>query len=255
VPPVRTRITVALVSAAAIGLELALMRAFSLRFWHHFAYMVISVALLGFGASGTAISFLRRRIARAPRAWFCASAVLFSASIPASLRLCESVKVNVRFLAWAPGEMWGVAAVEAAALVPFFFAAVCIGIALSDEPSHTPGHYAANLAGSGAGAVAALALMWRISTAGLFTAFAAAALAAALISLPWRRIGSVAIAAAGAAALVAVTVLVPGEIEPSQYKMLSYLENMPGTRTLFTAEGPLGRIDAAANPASIMRRA
>ena len=40
-----------LVSAAAIGYELLLMRVLSIIQWHHFAYMIISLALLGYGAS------------------------------------------------------------------------------------------------------------------------------------------------------------------------------------------------------------
>ena len=67
-PTFRTRLSLGLVSFAAVALELALMRALSFRFWHHFAHMTISVALLGFGASGTAISLLRTRVLRNPRA-------------------------------------------------------------------------------------------------------------------------------------------------------------------------------------------
>jgi hypothetical protein len=39
--------------AAAIGYEIVLKRLFAIALWHHFAYMIISLALLGYGASGT----------------------------------------------------------------------------------------------------------------------------------------------------------------------------------------------------------
>ena len=45
-----------LVSAGAIGYQLLLMRMLSIVQWHHFAYMIISIALLGYGASGTFIA-------------------------------------------------------------------------------------------------------------------------------------------------------------------------------------------------------
>ena len=48
------------VSAAAIGYELVLMRMLSIVQWHHFAYMVISLALLGYGASGALLTLWRR---------------------------------------------------------------------------------------------------------------------------------------------------------------------------------------------------
>ena len=52
-------IAVLLVSAAALGYEILLMRMLSIVQWHHFAWMVISLALLGYGASGTAIALAR----------------------------------------------------------------------------------------------------------------------------------------------------------------------------------------------------
>ena len=44
---------VSLVSAAAIAYEILLTRLFAIALWHHFVYMIISLALLGYGASGT----------------------------------------------------------------------------------------------------------------------------------------------------------------------------------------------------------
>ena len=49
-----------LVSAAVLADEVVLVRAFSIGLWHHFAYMVISIALLGFGASGALLAVLAR---------------------------------------------------------------------------------------------------------------------------------------------------------------------------------------------------
>ena len=46
-------LSVSIIAGAAIGYELLLMRLMSIVQWHHFAYMIISLALLGFGASGS----------------------------------------------------------------------------------------------------------------------------------------------------------------------------------------------------------
>ena len=40
------------ISASAIAYEILLMRLLSIVQWHHFAHMIISLALLGYGASG-----------------------------------------------------------------------------------------------------------------------------------------------------------------------------------------------------------
>ncbi len=64
-PAPRDLAAVAVVSAAILALEVALMRALSISRWHHFAYLVISLALLGFGASGTLLS-ISPRLQRMP---------------------------------------------------------------------------------------------------------------------------------------------------------------------------------------------
>src|SRR5271167_4206701 len=45
-----------LVSAGVLVLQIALTRLFSFTIWYHFAYVTISVALLGYGASGAFLS-------------------------------------------------------------------------------------------------------------------------------------------------------------------------------------------------------
>ena len=48
--------TLFLASCALLTLEISLTRFFSFTIWYHFAYLTISVALLGFGSSGAIIS-------------------------------------------------------------------------------------------------------------------------------------------------------------------------------------------------------
>ncbi len=64
-PVFRLHLSLAMISAAVIAFQLALMQLLSLVQWHHFASMIIAVALLGFGAAGTCLSLLRSRLMRA----------------------------------------------------------------------------------------------------------------------------------------------------------------------------------------------
>src|SRR5215469_9375827 len=70
-------VAVSLLSAAAIGYEILLTRLFAIALWHHFAYMIISLALLGYGASGTFLVFVRHRALARFGASFAALAVTF----------------------------------------------------------------------------------------------------------------------------------------------------------------------------------
>ncbi|MDZ7626427.1 MAG: hypothetical protein U5J96_18525 [Ignavibacteriaceae bacterium] len=57
---VKLSFSVSLLSAAIIAFQLSLIQILSIVQWHHFAYMVISVALLGFGAAGTVLSLAKK---------------------------------------------------------------------------------------------------------------------------------------------------------------------------------------------------
>src|SRR2546428_13756998 len=68
---------IALLSAAALGYEILLMRLFSIILWHHFAYMMISVALLGYGAAGSFVAPAPRALPPRVSPVFCGGARLF----------------------------------------------------------------------------------------------------------------------------------------------------------------------------------
>ncbi|MGD8623657.1 MAG: hypothetical protein PVJ34_03900, partial [Anaerolineae bacterium] len=59
-PGLRSYLGLALLSAAALAFEVTLTRLFSVTQWYHFAFLAVSVALLGYGASGTALSLVPR---------------------------------------------------------------------------------------------------------------------------------------------------------------------------------------------------
>lgn len=63
-------VAVLLLSFGILGYEIALMRYFSIVSWHHLAYMIISLALLGFAASGTYLALLRNRSDQRLRSFF-----------------------------------------------------------------------------------------------------------------------------------------------------------------------------------------
>jgi spermidine synthase len=234
---------------SVLALELGLIRVLSLRFWYHFAYMVIGVAMLGFGASGTVLTLLRRRILARPALWIAVPASAFSLSIPLSLLASRHVPLDLEFLAWHTAQLGNLLLLEMLMFVPFFIGAVVIGVALMDRPERVTGHYVANLVGSGAGALAAVAAMCVLSTTGLLVATAAVGYLAAAVMLPWRRPAGAIAGVLVAAAVAGVSFCAPYEPVVSPYKKLSQLAVSAGTQVIHRAEGPLGRIDVVAGPA------
>src|SRR6186997_1382343 len=58
----RLLLSLGFLSAAIIVFQFALIQVLSIVQWYHFAYMVISVALLGFGAAGTVLAIFREKL-------------------------------------------------------------------------------------------------------------------------------------------------------------------------------------------------
>ena len=59
---VKVSFSIALLSIAIISFQLSLIQILSIIQWHHFAYMVISIAMLGFGAAGTFVAIFRNKL-------------------------------------------------------------------------------------------------------------------------------------------------------------------------------------------------
>jgi len=162
-----------LVSAAMLFFEITLTRLFSVTQWYHFAFISISVALLGFGASGTWLA-LRPLDSGGRHFQQCRSlqernqavlvrlagiAILFSISILIAYLAINHVPFDSYRVAWERRQLLYLALYYPALIVPFFFAGLCIGLSLAAWPKRANAVYAANLAGSAAGSLAVLVLI------------------------------------------------------------------------------------------------
>lgn len=83
-----------LLSGAALAYEVLLTRLFAIIQWHHFAYMMISVAMLGWGAAGTLVAILREPLQRRFRLAFTLAAVLFGAGTLIGFLLAQAIAFN-----------------------------------------------------------------------------------------------------------------------------------------------------------------
>lgn len=251
-----------LVSASVLADEVVLVRAFSIGLWHHFAYMVISIALLGFGASGTLLGVLVRaktplRADTRSAGWLAVSAVLFAVTLPVSFVLAQKIPFDPFLIIWDRQQLLFLGCYYLVLFVPFFTAATVIGLALTTDPEESPRLYFYNLVGSAAGAVLAVCFLEIAPVGQAVLAVAGVAQGAALFALLNVMVLPVArrhrLLAAGAvlgmAALTLYYVARPPVVRLSQYKGLSYALNLPGARLLATRSSAIGRVDVIASPA------
>lgn len=225
-----------------LAYEVALVQLFAITHWTHFAAMVISLALLGFGASGSALTIGRRWFADRERRAYGLAALLAGVAFDPAYRLAARIPFDAFELMAVPRQFLWLTLTYLILAVPFFFAGAAIGLAFLIGSESIGRMYAANLLGSGAGAVMGLALLSWLPAERLPTAIAVVGV---LAVAPLARWG----VAAAATGLVAATLLPPPEVPASQYKEGTLALRLPDARVLARDDGPLGRLEMIESPA------
>ncbi|HKJ66779.1 MAG TPA: hypothetical protein VKA68_02385, partial [bacterium] len=242
-----------LVSAAILALQVSLMRSLSITRYHHFSYLVISTALLGFGVSGTYLTFVRKKLVRHfPRISLIFFG-LFTVMIPLGYVVSQTIPLDIQYLLYSPYQILLLLLFNLCIFIPFFFGAVIIGLALAHFKGQIPAVYGANLAGSGVGGVAALLAMHVVpatSLPGMIAVLGMLALICWVVSTPAyrapiHRIYTILLCSVALLITAGAIVLNP-PVTIDQYKSLSQMQRLEGqsdAERILTRYGPRGRID------------
>ena len=239
-----------LISATAIAYEILLMRVLSIVQWHHFAYMIISLALLGYGASGTFIALCKRWLEPRFDLAFSISALLFSVTIVACFVLGQRVPFNALEIVWNPWQYWNLAAIYLIFFVPFFFAACCIGLAFTCRRSYINRIYFFDLFGAGLGAMLIIGSLFVLSPQNALIMLGLLALIASAL----MGIGVTARIPLIAVQLVSLIVLLVGlpqdwlGMRMSEYKSLNQAMQAVDSRVLTASSSPLGLLTVVESP-------
>ena len=239
-----------LVSGGSLIFEVALIRIFSLSQWYHFAFLSVSVALLGFGASGTFLSFLPEPGRRDLQKTLALLATFFSLSIIGSYLIINNLPFDSYRIAWEREQLAYLGLYYFSLTVPFFFAGLCTGLPLAVVPTQANRIYFFNLAGSGLGCLLVLGLLPLTGAPGtvIFTALLGL-MASISFAYPLSRIGSLA-SILGLGALLYQLFRPPAflEVKMSPYKDLSFALSKPQTRMVFSRWNAFSRVDVIESP-------
>lgn len=243
----------AALSAAVLLLELTLTRVYSVTQGYHFAFLAVSLGLLGFGASGTVLY-------AAPALWrrdrfhlLGASALLFGASAPAVYWAINTIPFDSYRLAVQPVMFLHLGLFYLVQVVPFFFAGLALGGALARQPGRAAGLYGASLAGSGLGALLALGgpSSWGpVGALGIVATLSTVAWVALAPTCRGSGRGRWGVAAL-AALLLAVGWLLPRAVElrVSPYRALPQLLRQQGAELVDTRWNAFSRVDVVTSDA------
>src|SRR5882757_2443613 len=135
----------ALTSFAALLLELALTRLFSVVLFYHFAFLAISIALLGLGAGGVFAYLLKGRLARFPTRTLSARLCMVNALL---VLLVLEIVLHVPVALTVSGKNFlHLSVLYVAAAVPFFLTGLLFSVVFARETWRVSRLYGADLCG------------------------------------------------------------------------------------------------------------
>jgi spermidine synthase len=166
------------VAFATLLFELSLIRVLSFTIWHHFGYVVISTALLGFGASGTFLAVRPAFGVEDLRATLVDCAWLSGAAVACLLGFVSLAPLHPMSILESPAQAALLVAYQVVAALPFFFSGLLVSLSLRIGAERVDRLYFCDLIGAGLGCICAVGLMNLLTPPGA-ALVAAAAFAAA----------------------------------------------------------------------------
>jgi hypothetical protein len=156
-PRFTTYLGIFLTSASILMMELVLTRIFSVKLYYHYAFMVISLALFGSGASGVYVylfpQFFRKGKMDRQLALF---AALYALSIPIVLWLVLSLNFEFSF---SPAQMGRVFLLYLIPAIPFFLGGLCLSLVMTHLAQNVSRLYFYDLAGAALGCLLVIPLL------------------------------------------------------------------------------------------------
>ncbi|MFA5464248.1 MAG: hypothetical protein WC265_09265, partial [Dysgonamonadaceae bacterium] len=243
-------LSLGLLSASLIAFQLALMQLISAVQWNHFAYMVISIALLGFGASGTLLALTRKWFERHAEFALYLLMILTGVSMSGIILFSSALfgkfdtylifvdLSNVKYLVLSYFSFF----------IPFFFGALAIGLIYIQYVNRIGTMYFADLLGSGLGGIFLLLLLWLFYPAQLPAAVSILPIVAGILIIPksWAR--KLLIPSLLLLLLPIYLIISPSKLPVSEFKGVSGALNMPESKIYMEEKSPYGHIQVVESP-------
>ena len=237
-------------SLSLIGYEIAVMRSFSVGSWSNFGSTVISIALLGFGLAGTLLTFMQKRIRRAPNRWLQRISLIYMPSLALAHIVAQKIPFNPVMIASDRIQILWIGAYYLAYAVPFFLGAVFINVAFIVMSSRIHTLYFWNMVGSGLGGVVILICMYFLPPDSLVIPLLVLSFVAVLmcylryrpgkgglsVEIPGLIIGVISLVLSG------LLIVTAGKIRISEFKGVSYARKFPDASLDYYSYSPMGEI-------------
>jgi hypothetical protein len=234
-----------LCSFSSLAYEITLTRIFSISLSYHFAFMIISIAMLGIGGSGTALS-LFPKLKNPSRMGI--ESLLLGISFPFTYLLSKAIPFDPIKLLWAETQLLYIGLYYLVLFIPFFFTGLIIAKAFTLFSQKSALLYGGDLLGAGAGSIGILYLMTIIGPDQAVFIISSIVLVCPLI-LGGKKLKAISLFLN--LLMLSILILHPPWMNPrmSPYKELQIALRYPGAEHLKTFYSPFSRIDLFKSPA------
>jgi len=170
-----------IIALSTLLYEIALIRVLSFTIWYHFAYVVISTALLGYGASGALLAVRPQIGSRDLEGTLARTSLITALSGAGFFVIVVLLPFDPMKILSSSRDLAMMIVYEVGATVPFFFSGLTVSLALRAGAQRVDRLYFWDLLGAGLGCALAVPLMNSLSPPGALLlgsagfAFAAAA--------------------------------------------------------------------------------
>jgi hypothetical protein len=154
------------IALATLLYEIALIRVLSFTIWYHFAYVVISTALLGYGASGAVLAMRPSIGARDLERTLSNTSLIAALTATAFFALVAVLPFDPLNILQSPRDLLLMIVYEVGATIPFFFSGLTVSLALRAGAARVDRLYFWDLVGAGMGCALAIPLMNWLSPPG-----------------------------------------------------------------------------------------
>ncbi len=241
-----------LFSLSSLAYEIILTRIFSISLSYHFAFMVISISMLGIGASGSVLSVYPRLKVSSEYELVSRRIGLYGLLLGAGITFSYVVSNQIPFdpvrLSWDKIELVYICLYYLLLSVPFFFFGLSVSTVFTSLSSRTGFIYGSDLIGAGTGSITVLYLLSVIAPEYAVVLVSSISLTGAFVN------------GAKKTRFVCIVLIlfnlslffVPGLISPrmSAYKGLRLALQFPGAESGRTYYSPFSRIDTFKSPAA-----
>ena len=240
----KVNISLFLISFSIFFYQVCLLRIISVSDYYHFAFLIVSVALLGFGISGSFLYFFIYRL-KSPELIKLFFAFSFSLSIFVSFILINQIPFDSFKIAWEIKQIFYLAAYYFFLLLPFFFGGSFIGYILhsQEKPGIT---YFYNLIGSALGAITFIFLVPLLGKTGIIVTASLIGITATffLLSKKYFKI-FLSLSLVFLIFMTAMLLFYPKafEIRMSPYKSLPTVLRYPDSKIILNKENPYSVLD------------